>query len=334
MPPTVLICPKVLDHTPGQHFDTLVGAGFSVKYAKPMKDLLSADELAANLTNVDAVIAGSEPYTADILERFPNLRVISRVGVGYDSVDVAAATARGMAVTITPGTNHDSVAEHTLALILAVAKRIVPNHLGVAAGGFDRRMTRPLRGQTLGLIGFGRIGKAVGATALTLGMRVMVHDPFVNEAGSVEYELVSLDDLLRKSDLVSLHAPMTPDTKHLINRASIAKMQHGAVLINTARGSLVDEEAAAEALTVGRLGALATDVFETEPPEASPLLSAPNVLFTPHIAGIDEEGVRQMSVMACQTVVDLFKGRWPAERIVNAKDLTDWAWARPTAATS
>ena len=328
MPPKVLICPKVLDHTAGEHFDVLVGAGFSVRYAKPVRDLMTADELCANLNNIDAVIAGSEPYTAEVLARFPQLRVISRVGVGYDSVDVEAATRQGIAVAITPGTNHDSVAELTMTFLLTIAKRVIASHAMIVAGGFDRKMTRPLRGQTIGLVGYGRIGRTVAKQAISFGMNVLVYDPIPPQSVEAGVTVVTLDELFSRSDFISLHAPLTPDTRHLIRKETIARMKQGVVIINTARGALIDEAALTEALEKGQVGAAGLDVFEKEPPPAgSPILSAPNVVFTPHVGGIDEEGVRQMSVMACKTVVDLFQGRWPIERIVNAESLTDWRWA-------
>lgn len=331
MPTKILICPKVLDHTPGEHFDVLVQAGFSVQYAKPMKDLLSAEELSANLAGIDAVVAGSEPYTAEVLEKFPQLRVISRVGVGYDSVDVETATRLGMAVAITPGTNHDSVAELLFALLFAITKRIVPSHLNVASGKFDRKMTKPIRGQTIGLIGMGRIGKAVADRAIALGMKVIAYDPMVTTNPSPSVEMVPLAELFRQSDVVSLHAPLTPETKHLIRAETIKQMKSGAILLNTSRGALVDEVALAAALEKGQIAAAGLDVFEREPPVGSPILQAPNVVLTPHVAGIDEEGVRQMSVMACRTIVDLFQGRWPVERIVNAESLGPWRWDLSTA---
>lgn len=334
MPPKVLICPKVLDHTAGEHFDVLVQAGFSVRYAKPVRDLMTAEELCGNLNNIDAVIAGSEPYTAQVLAKFPQIRVISRVGVGYDSVDVEAATRQGTAVCITPGTNHDSVAELTLMFLLAIAKRVIPSHAMIVAGGFDRKMTRPLRGQTLGLVGYGRIGRTVAKHAIGLGMNVLAYDPFLTAGTEEGVTVSSLDDVIAHSDFISLHAPLTPETRHIIRRETIARMKQGVVLVNTARGPLIDEAALAEALTNGQVSAAGLDVFEKEPPlPGSPILSAPNVVFTPHVGGIDEEGVRQMAVMACKSVVDLFQGRWPAERIVNAEALPDWRWSMEPAST-
>lgn len=235
MPPKVLICPKVLDHTPGEHFDLLVGAGFSIRYAKPVRDLMTAEELCANLNNIDAVIAGSEPYTAEVLARFPQIRVISRVGVGYDSVDVEAATRHNIAVAITPGTNHDSVAELTMTFLLSIAKRLIPSHAMIVAGGFDRKTTQPLRGQTLGLVGYGRIGRTVAKHALGFGMNVLAYDPVSPSSIEPGVTFVTLDELLGRCDFISLHAPLTPETRHLIRRETIARMKQGVVLINTAR---------------------------------------------------------------------------------------------------
>ncbi|MBY0588131.1 phosphoglycerate dehydrogenase [bacterium] len=328
MPPTVLICPKVLDHTAGEHFDVLVGAGFSVRYAKPVRDLLTAEELSANLDKVDAVIAGSEPYTAKVLAQFPSIRVISRVGVGYDSVDVAAATERGVAVAITPGANHDSVAELTFALMLAHYKRLIPSQAMMVSGGFDRKMTHPLRGKTIGLVGYGRIGQAVARLAHAFQMRVIYHDPVASVPAGDTSDAVALDDLWKQSDIISLHAPLLPETRHLVRKETIAKMKTGALIINTARGALINEADLAEGLKSGRVGGAGLDVFEREPPTGSPILTAPRVVMTPHVGGIDEEGVRQMALMACQSVVDLYQGRFPTERIVNGTELGPWTWAK------
>jgi phosphoglycerate dehydrogenase-like enzyme len=242
---------------------------------------------------------------------------------------MGAATDRGVVVACTPGTNHQAVAEHTFALLLAVAKRIVPYHAEVAQRGFRRQPTLALRGKTLGLVGLGRIGRAVARRAAAFEMRVLAHDPFLTNPphDALEVELTSFEDLLARSDMISLHAAATDGTSCLIRRETLAQMKQGVVLINTARGMLIDELALAEALQSGQVAAAGLDVFEREPPTDSPLHAAPNVVFSPHVAGIDEQAFEDMVKMAAETIVDLYQGRWPTERLVNAAQLPQsWKW--------
>jgi phosphoglycerate dehydrogenase-like enzyme len=327
MPPTVLVVPKNLIEKGGEPLEILRSAGFEIRFASPRKDLLTAEEVEPNLDGVEAVVAGSEPYTGAMLRRHPQIRVVSRVGVGYDSVDVATATELGIAVAVTPGTNHDSVAELTFALLLAIAKRVVPSCASVRAGGFERRTTEPIRGKTMGIVGYGRIGRAVARLARAFGMRVLVYDPVAAAVDEPEVERAPLEALLAASDVVSLHAPLVESTRRLIREETLALMKPGAILLNTARGGLVDEAALAAALQSGRVAGAGLDVYEREPPTGSPILRAPNVVLTPHVGGIDLEGMRQMSVMACRNVVDLHRGEWNPERIVNGDALgPSWRW--------
>jgi D-3-phosphoglycerate dehydrogenase/(S)-sulfolactate dehydrogenase len=328
-PATVLICQPLLFQKPGAYRDILESAGFAVRFPKSGGKVLTEGQLEAELDGVEATIASTEPYTAAILKRAESLRIISRTGVGFDSIDTAAATERGVVVACTPGTNHEAVAEHAFALLLAVAKRIVPNHADVARGGFQRQPSRALRGKTLGLVGLGRIGRAVARRAAAFEMRILAHDPFLTALpdGAREVELVSFEQLLARSDVISLHAAATESTSRLIRRETLAQMKQGVVLINTARGTLVDEAALTEVLQSGKVAAAGLDVFEHEPPAGSPLLSAPNVVLSPHLAGVDEQAFEDMATMAAQTIVDLSQGRWPVERLVNAGQLRQpWKW--------
>ena len=325
----VFVCQPLLFQKSGAWRDMLESAGFEVRFPKRGGSVLTEAELLAELDGVEATIASTEPYTASILERAGRLRVISRTGVGYDSIDTAAATERGIVVACTPGTNHEAVAEHAFALLLAVAKRIVPNHAEVTQGGFRRQPSRALRGRILGLVGLGRIGRAVARRAAAFEMQVLAHDPFVtaltDDARTVE--LVALEELLARSDIISLHAAATEGTTRLIRRETLARMKQGVLLINTSRGTLVDEAALLEALQSGKVAAAGLDVFEHEPPAGSPLLSAPNVVLSPHVAGVDEQAFEDMAMMATRTIVDLSLGRWPAERLVNADHLPQpWKW--------
>lgn len=328
--PRALITSAVLQHQEGEHTRILRKAGFDIVYADLSGDLMTEGDLIGALSGVAATLAGSEPYSARVIAASPELRVIARTGVGYDAVDVAAATERKVPIGITPGTNQESVAEQTFALLLGVAKNVPGNHRAVADGGYPRVVTLPLDGQTLGIYGLGRAGKAVAHRAIAFGMSVLAFDPFIAPGATFDgVKLVTVDELLAKSDYLSLHAPLTPETKGFINAATIAKMKDGAIVINTARGGMVDEPALAAALASGKVGGAGLDVTAKEPPVGSPLLSAPNVVFSPHLAGIDSDAVAKMANMAAQTVVDLYEGRWPAERLVNAKELgSNWVWSK------
>lgn len=329
--PTVLVCANILFQKEVEYADCLRQAGFDLRWPKLGFRQLIEPELRAELPGVDATIAGSEPYTPAILESFPQLRVIARTGVGSDSIDIAAATRHGVAVAITPGTNHESVAEQAFALLLAVARRVVPNHLEVAGGRFERPIPRPLRGKTLGLFGLGRAGGAMAVRAHAFGMTVVAADPY---ASAIPAELaacvrlVTLDELLATSDAISLHAPLTEETRSVINATTIARMKPGVWIINTARGGLIDESDLAQALACGIVGGAGLDVFSREPPAGSPLLTAPNVVYSPHLAGIDATACNAMGLLAAQNIVDLWEGRWPADRLVNARQLAlPWRWS-------
>lgn len=314
----VMIGPMPLKGVPGAHLDLLREAGCET-FFPPQSRQLSEEELLQNLPGCVASLAGSEPYTRRVLNAVPTLRVIARVGVGYDAVDLGAATEHGVAVSITPGANQEAAAEHTIALILALAKEIVPMDRDVKAGGWPRRATRPLRGQALGIVGLGRIGQAVAVRAAAFGMRLLAHEPAPDMAFVARHgiRLLPLEGLLALADYVSLHVPLTPESRHLIDRRTLALMKPSAFLVNTARGGLVCEEDLAEALHSGRLAGAGLDVFAREPPGDGPLGGVENVVLTPHTAGMDGRARDDMALLAAQSVVELLAGGWPADRVVN-----------------
>ena len=323
--PEVLVIANVLHQKEGPFSEALRAAGFSIRFPKDGYRQLTEPELAAELGDAVATIAGSEPYTPAIFAANPQLRALARTGVGYDSIDMPSATKSNVAVCITPGSNHDAVAEQTFALLLAVGRHVIANHQMVAGGGFKRAIPFPMRGRILGLIGCGRIGKAVAKRAIAFGMKVMAFDPTPSpEVPGIEYG--NFDEVLASADYLSLHAPMIPATRKMIDAAAIAKMKSGVRIVNTARGGLIDEVALAAALRSGHVAAAGLDVFENEPPVGSPMLEAPNVTFAPHVAGLDSDSVVAMGLMAAQNIVELYQGRFPAERIVNAADLGDYRW--------
>jgi D-3-phosphoglycerate dehydrogenase len=290
-----------------------------VRYPKQAR-LLTEAEIRTQIRGVDAVLASPEPYTDAVLAEADRLRVIARTGVGYETVDLEAATRRGIMVTITPGANHESVAEYALALILALGRGLVAFHQSVRAGEWRRPVYPSIRGRTLGIVGLGRIGRAVAERARAFGMRLIAAEAFPDRefVARLGVELVPLERLLAEADFVTLHTPVTEETRGLMNRETLARMKPTAYLINTARGELIEEDALADALRERRIAGAGLDVFRHEPPHDSPLRGLENVLYSPHVAGIDDTSLAAMAAMAAESVVAVLRGETPpAERIVN-----------------
>lgn len=323
----VLITPATLAGRDGPYLQLLRQAGFEIVFPKLQRQLLE-QEINEELRGIAATIAGSEPYTRRVIEAHPELRVIARAGVGYDAVDVPAATERAVAVCTTPGTNQDAVAEHTFALILACAKFVIPQHLGTKAGKWPRAATIPLRGRTLGIAGLGRIGKAVAIRGAAFKMKLTAYEPFPDHAFVKQYgiELVPWERLLAESDFLSLHIPLAAESKHLICQKTLALMKPTAYLINTSRGGLVCERELLEALNKKQIAGAGLDVFEEEPPPPSDLLNHENVVLTPHAAGVDLQSRDDMAMSAAQSIVALSRGQWPAEQVVNPAIRERFKW--------
>lgn len=308
----VLATARSFCRTKGPHHAYLAEHGCTVDLRAEEQPLSSA-RLAEIIAGYDGAILGLDSCDASVLARADRLRVISRYGVGVDNVDLATATRLGIAVTITPGTNTTAVAELTIALILALARNL-PQVVSAGKGGQWRRTPGwELSGKTLGLIGFGAIGQAVAQRAHGLELKVLAYDPFwPGEADQVEQ--VDLATLLGSSDIVSLHSALTPETKGLISHERIKQMKDGAILVNTARAALVDEEALFEALTRGKLAGVATDVLANE---SSSLLGLENVIVTPHLGATTREAVARMSQLAAENLVAVLHGK-PCRHLVNA----------------
>jgi phosphoglycerate dehydrogenase-like enzyme len=326
--PNVLVGPIHLRNAPGPFREILEAAGFTV--IDPVGGpALNEAELRKYLPDSDAILAGGELLTAAMLDLAPRMRVIARVGVGYDLVDIPAATARRIPVTITPGANQDSVAEQTFSLLLAVARYVAKNDRIIKAGGWDRTLPMPLRGSTLGLLGLGRIGRAVATRALVFGMKVVAFDtiPTTEFEQSHGIRRLGFEELLAESDVVSIHLPLTEQTRGLFRRETLARMRPGSILINTARGALISEPDLYESLVSGHLAGAGLDVMDREPPDpTNPLLTLPNVVLSPHLGGMDTKGLDDMATMAASCVVALFQGRWPGECVVNAELGPGWCW--------
>jgi D-3-phosphoglycerate dehydrogenase len=265
---------------------------------------LTEDELVTMLPGVDGVIAGLDEYTATALGAGDALRVVSRYGVGTNNVDLDAAARAGITVTRTPGANSIAVAELAIGLAFAVARGIPALDAGVRAGEWPRGHGIELTGRTFGVVGFGAIGRLVAERAKGLGMTVVGYDPMLPDAvfADAGVERVELDELCRRSHVVSVHVPLLPDTRHLLDARRLGLLPAGAIVINTARGGLLDESAARDALDAGHLHGVAIDVYETEPPSASPLVGHPRVVSTPHSGGHTAEAIDRM---AQQSVTDL-----------------------------
>jgi D-3-phosphoglycerate dehydrogenase len=271
---------------------------------------------------------------ATLMAGAPRLLTVSRTGAGFDNVDVAVATARGVIVTSSIGANTSTVVEHTLALLLGLSKRLIDLDRAVRRGDFKIRyayLPRDLRGQVLGVVGLGKIGVEVArACHQVLGMSVLAHDALLPEAAQADLsswvEFCGLPELFRRADVVTLHLPLGPSTRGLVGRALLSAMKPGALLINAARGGVIDEAALIEALRSGPLAGAALDVFQREPPPAdSPLLSLENTLLTPHAAALTRACVTRMAVLAAQRVLDVLEGFVP-DNVANPEVLTEERW--------
>jgi phosphoglycerate dehydrogenase-like enzyme len=320
----LIAVPRFLEDAP--HLELLERAGFEP--VVPPRVPLGEEELLREIEGISATIAGSEPYNARVLEAARSLRVIARVGVGYDAIDVPAATERGIAVAITPGANNDAVAEHTLSLVLALAKGVVRNDAVLRSGVWKRGPTVPLRGSTLGIVGLGRIGRSVARWGIALQMRVVAYEPLPDRdfVSRHPVELVPLEQLLAEADFVTLHTPLTPETRHLISRRTLALMKPTSFLVNTARGSLVCEEDLLAALDAGMIAGAGLDVFETEPLAHEAVRRHEKVVISPHLAGVDRRSYADMAVSAAEAVIALSRGRWPEEKLVNPEVRARFRW--------
>jgi D-3-phosphoglycerate dehydrogenase len=289
----------------------LVDAGFEVLFNETGRSF-DAEALMARLPGVVATIASIEPYNARTLAAGPDLRIVARLGVGHDQVDVPACTAAGVAVAMAFGTNHEAVADHTLALMAALANRVTAYDQRLREGGWGSLYHARLHGAVVGLIGFGRIGRAVARRCKGFGMRVLVHDPFVDAASIAHLggEPVGFEALLEAADFVSVHAPLSPATRHLVDEAALARMQPSSFIVNTARGPLIDEAALVRALEAGSIAGAGLDVFEVEPlPATSPLRRLDNVVLSPHVAGLSDAAVTAMAEKCVDNILDYLARR-------------------------
>lgn len=318
--PRVLVTLPQLLERPTPYLRRLETAGLAVTKVAGKRGRLTEDELVDLLPGVFATLASSEPYTERVFGAARDLRVVARWGVGYDAIDVAAATRHGVRVCTAVGANHEAVADYAFALMCALQRGVVANHR-LLTGGTWKVVFRPgLWRATVGIVGLGRIGQAVARRCRGFEMRLLAYEPFPDQAFVREHgiELVSLEELLRRADLVTLHCPATAENHHLIDGARLALMKPTAYLVNTARGTLVDESALHAALAAGRLAGAGLDVFEREPLTASPLFGMDGVIVSPHIAGVDETSEVAMADRAIDAILAVHRGEAPPrECLVN-----------------
>jgi D-3-phosphoglycerate dehydrogenase len=313
----------------GPHFQILADAGHECVVVDRSLDLWNPTVLARAIQDYDAIIAGSEPYPPDVIASSPRLKVLARAGVGFDAINLPTCDERRVVVATTPGCNHHSVAEHAIAMLMAVGRGFPALDQEVRRGEWNRNPYPRVWGRTLGLVGLGRIGQATAIRARGLGMNVLAYDPVPQQSFAQQHgiTLVPLDTLITQSDFISLHLPVTAETRHMINDHSISTMKPGVVIINTSRGPLIDEPALIRGLQSGKVRAAGLDVFAVEPlPTDSPLISMPNVFLSGHVAGLDNESHDATWEMAAHVILRLLRGEWPAECIQNLKGCSDWKW--------
>lgn len=310
---------------PGDHLDKLKEGGHEVIVSEFNRPLTGA-ELVERVRGCDAILSLlTDRIDGDLVDACgPQLKIVSNYAVGFDNVDVKALTDRGIVVTNTPSDEvNESVAEHTWALILALARRVIEADEATRQGAYkgwepDIFLGTNVIGKTLGIVGLGRIGSMVArrASGYKMNMLYTKRERDVDAEKELGVKFVSMDELLSQSDFVTLHVPLTDETRHMINKDAFAKMKRGSFLVNTARGPVVDERDLVEALRTAQLSGAALDVFDNEPNIAPELINAPNVITTPHIASATWEARNAMGEMAVSAIIDLFDGKTPVN-IVN-----------------
>lgn len=310
----ILLTTTSYQDTPGPHHALLESAGFEIVRERGPLPESRMLELAGEF---DGFLCGDDAITAAVIDKsLPRLKVISKYGIGLDKIDVAHATSKRLPVLFTPGVNHTTVAEHTLGLLLALTKKIFVNGIDVRdgkwQGGWKKPVGNEIMGKTIGIIGLGRIGKEVATRARAFGMEVIAFDPYFDEAFAKQHAVkrcASMDEVLVNADVVSLHCFLDDQTRGMINTAKIAEMKDGVVVLNCARGEIVEIDCIVKALESGKVGGYGADVLDSEPPPADhPLLRAPNCLITSHIGSRTHESVARQATRATNNLINYLRG--------------------------
>jgi len=275
-------------------------------YGRP----LTEEELIPLLKECDGYLAGLDQISEKVLEECHSLKVISRYGAGVDRVDIDAAQKRSIVVTNTPGMNAEAVGELAFALILSLARRIPYLNTQTKSGQWVRTLGTELRGKTLGILGLGAIGKVVAGCGLGFGMRVIAHDQFNDKdyCDSYGIEIKKFGEVIKESDVISIHLPLTSKTKHIIGKDAFSMMKEGVIVVNTSRGGIIDEGEAYKALKSGKLAGLGLDAFEMEPPGKSKLFEFDQVIATPHTGAHTKEAIDKMALLSIKNLMDVLSG--------------------------
>ena len=313
----VLIATRSFGSTSPKPWDVLAQAGFETIRAD-LTQKMTEERLIALLDDVDGAIIGAMPMTARVFDGAPKLKVVSTHGVGFDHVDLEAAARHGVIVANCPGANDQAVADLAIGLMVCLARQVVPANRDLRNGEWKNYQGNELWQKTLGLIGLGRIGRAVARRAGGFDMNVLAYDPFVDarQAEAAGTRPASFDEVISSADYLSLHLVLNDQTRNIIGKKELERMKPSAFLINTARGGLVDEDALYTALEAGKLAGAALDVFSEEPPLEQGLLYLPNVVATPHIGAHSKEAIERVGVLAAQNVVQALQTGEPVFRVV------------------
>jgi D-3-phosphoglycerate dehydrogenase len=317
MTPKILVATRSFGSTSSEPWDVLAAAGCETVKAD-MTQKMTETHLVDLLDGIHGAIVGVVPMTARVMAESRDLKVVSAHGVGVDHIDLKAAAEKGVVIANCPGANTASVCDLTIGLMIAASRNIPAVDRAVRRGEWARYHGSELWRKTLGIVGLGHIGLGVAKRALGFDMTVLAHDPFIDGTPEQlpQIQTVSLDGILQQSDFVTLHAPLTNQTHHIIGSDELAVMKPDAYLINTARGGLVDEGALFKALSAGQIAGAAFDCFADEPPVNSPLLELENLVLTPHIGAHTKESIKRVGVMAAENVVAVLTGNEPHNRLV------------------
>jgi D-3-phosphoglycerate dehydrogenase len=317
MKPRILLTTTSFQDTPGGHHKVLADTGWEVVTARG--PLSEADTLAL-VGDYEGYICGDDAITRKVLEKArPRLRVLSKYGIGVDKIDVASCTEFGIPLLFTPGVNHTTVSEHAFLLLLALEKNFLPQVDSTRSGGWKRQTGHELLDKTIGIVGMGRIGKEVATRSRAFGMNVVGFDHYWDDAFSSAHGITraaSLDDLFAASDYVSLHTNLTPETRDLVRAESIARMRPGVIIINCARGEIVNTADMAAALASGRVRGYGTDVLDEEPPRPDhPLTKLPTCIVTPHVGSRTFESVERQAMAAVTNLIRAMRGEKPLAQV-------------------
>lgn len=309
----ILLTTTSYQDTPGPHHEQLKATGWEIVRERGP---LSEERMLELVGDIDGLLCGDDAISARVIEKaLPRLKVISKYGIGLDKVDVEHATAKQVPVTFCPGVNHTTVAEHTFGLLLALVRKLVEEVNYTRSGEWTRLTGNEIMGRKLGILGLGRIGREVAIRGKAFGLELLGYDVYWPEDFAEEYGVPRAPDvesLLREADIISLHTNLNPETHHLISERTIPLLKEGVILLNCARGELVDTDAVLDALESGKLAGYGTDVLDVEPPPADhPLLRAPNCIVTPHIGSRTYESVQRQAGMATENLIRVLNGEEP-----------------------